>query len=103
MQTGADVNQASNAGDTPLIITTLTSTSEADQIGLVGRLLEARADEDRQDKNGNMVLHYAASWGRKDSVSLLIEAGAALDIENNEGAIAIDVVKDEEIAALLCE
>jgi ankyrin repeat protein len=103
MQTGAGVNQASNAGDTPLIIATLTSTSETDQIGLVGRLFEAGADEDRQDKNGNTTLHYAASWGRKDSMSLLIEAGAALDIEKNKGEMVLDAVKDEEIAALLRE
>lgn len=41
-------------------------------------LLEAGAAVDALDKNKNTALHYAAGYGRKDCVALLLEHGAAV-------------------------
>lgn len=41
-------------------------------------LLEAGAKVDALDKNKNTALHYAAGYGRKDCVALLLENGAAV-------------------------
>lgn len=41
-------------------------------------LLEAGAKVDALDKNKNTALHYAAGYGRKECVQLLLENGAAV-------------------------
>lgn len=41
-------------------------------------LLEAGAAVDALDKNKNTPLHYAAGYGRKECVGLLLEHGAAV-------------------------
>lgn len=41
-------------------------------------LLEAGATVDALDKNKNTALHYAAGYGRKECVTLLLENGAAV-------------------------
>lgn len=41
-------------------------------------LLEAGALVDALDKNKNTALHYAAGYGRKECVELLLENGAAV-------------------------
>lgn len=41
-------------------------------------LLEAGAAVDALDKNKNTALHYAAGYGRKDCVALLLKNGAAV-------------------------
>lgn len=41
-------------------------------------LLEAGATVNTLDKNKNTPLHYAAGYGRKECVKLLLEHGAAV-------------------------
>lgn len=41
-------------------------------------LLEAGATVDALDKNKNTALHYAAGYGRKECVALLLDNGAAV-------------------------
>lgn len=41
-------------------------------------LLEAGVKVDALDKNKNTALHYAAGYGRKECVALLLENGAAV-------------------------
>lgn len=41
-------------------------------------LIEAGAKVDALDKNKNTALHYAAGYGRKECVALLLENGAAV-------------------------
>lgn len=41
-------------------------------------LLEAYAKVDALDKNKNTPLHYAAGYGRKECVELLLKNGAAV-------------------------
>ncbi|KAF8398631.1 hypothetical protein HHK36_017562 [Tetracentron sinense] len=56
-------------------------------------LLEAGAMVDALDKNKNTALHYAAGYGRKECVALLLENGAAVTLQNLDGKTPIDVAK----------
>ncbi|KAG8473400.1 hypothetical protein CXB51_035696 [Gossypium anomalum] len=56
-------------------------------------LLEAGAKVDALDKNKNTALHYAAGYGRKDCVALLLENGAAVTLQNMDGKTPIEVAK----------
>ncbi|XP_052191970.1 ankyrin repeat domain-containing protein 2B isoform X2 [Diospyros lotus] len=56
-------------------------------------LLEAGALVDALDKNKNTALHYAAGYGRKECVALLLEHGAAVTLQNLDGKTPIDVAK----------
>ncbi|KVI10998.1 Ankyrin repeat-containing protein [Cynara cardunculus var. scolymus] len=55
--------------------------------------VEAGAKVDALDKNKNTALHYAAGYGRKDCVALLLENGAAVTLQNMDGKTPIDVAK----------
>lgn len=48
------------------------------QVKCAQALLEAGAKVDALDKNKNTALHYAAGYGRKECVALLLENGAAV-------------------------
>lgn len=56
-------------------------------------LLEAGAKVDALDKNKNTALHYAAGYGRKECVALLLHNGAAVTLQNMDGKTPIDVAK----------
>ncbi|MBA0820807.1 hypothetical protein Gohar_019660 [Gossypium harknessii] len=67
-------------------------------------LLEAGAAVDALDKNKNTALHYAAGYGRKDCVALLLKNGAAVTLQNMDGKTPIDVAKlndQHEVVKLL--
>ncbi|KAL0454440.1 UNVERIFIED_CONTAM: Ankyrin repeat domain-containing protein 2B [Sesamum latifolium] len=67
-------------------------------------LLEAGAKVDGLDKNKNTPLHYAAGYGRKDCVELLLKNGAAVTLQNLDGKTPIDVAKlnnQNEVLTLL--
>lgn len=48
---------------------------------------------DAVDKNNNTALHYAAGYGRRECVELLLKNGAAVTAENSDGKTPIDVAK----------
>ncbi|CAN1305156.1 Ankyrin repeat domain-containing protein 2B [Linum perenne] len=54
---------------------------------------DAGALVDALDKNKNTALHYAAGYGRKECVALLLENGAAVTLQNMDGKTPIDVAK----------
>ncbi|KAF8377984.1 hypothetical protein HHK36_031373 [Tetracentron sinense] len=67
-------------------------------------LLEAGAVVDALDKSKNTALHYAAGYGRKECVALLLENGAAVTLQNLDGKTPIDVAKlnnQQEVLKLL--
>jgi len=57
-------------------------------------LLEAGADPDAvtPDK-GESALHIASRSGKLDIIEILADAGASLDLENNEGETALEIVE----------
>ncbi|TMX04179.1 hypothetical protein EJD97_011047 [Solanum chilense] len=67
-------------------------------------LLEAGAEVDALDKNKNTALHYAAGYGRKECVALLLKNGEAVTLQNLDGKTPIDVAKlnnQNEVLTLL--
>ena len=52
-------------------------------------LLNAGADVDAKDADGNTPLHYAV-WGREDVVTLLLRHGADMSLKNKDGYTAED-------------
>ncbi|CAI9303564.1 unnamed protein product [Lactuca saligna] len=70
-----------------------TRKMEAYQVKCAQILVEAGAKVDALDKNKNIALHYVASYGRKECVSLLLDNGAAITLQNMDGKAPINVAK----------
>ena len=54
-------------------------------------LIQANANLDIKDNDGNTPLHLASRYGLDKNVEMLIKAGANLDILNNKNQTAEDV------------
>ena len=64
--------------------------------------LDAGADVDARNENGDTVLHLAASRGLDDVVALLVERGAAIDARNKNGQTPLSLAGGG-VAVLLVE
>ncbi|MDX1614897.1 MAG: ankyrin repeat domain-containing protein [Candidatus Promineifilaceae bacterium] len=64
-------------------------------------LLEAGADPNLQNDIGNTALHQAAKWARTETIPILVEHGASLDIENMRGETPIDVATGDRTMDML--
>jgi ankyrin repeat protein len=67
----------------------------------VRRLHAARIDIDNQNDTGATALMYAASSGKPEMVSLLLEFGANARLKNLDGAIAGDMAATLDCLRLL--
>ncbi len=97
---GANLDiQTTDQGLTPLM-RALESDSNSVFIETITSLLEGGTDPNVQDINGNTALHYAVRFGRDYAISLLIEHGATLDLQNNDNQTAYDIAiaKDNRTA-----
>ncbi|KAM7494694.1 hypothetical protein LguiB_029303 [Lonicera macranthoides] len=57
-------------------------------------LLDARAEVDHLDMNNkNTLLHYAAAFGGRESVELMLENGALVTLKNLDGMTPVDLAK----------
>ncbi|KAM7491815.1 hypothetical protein LguiA_034736 [Lonicera macranthoides] len=57
-------------------------------------LLDARAEVDLLDMNNkNTLLHYAAAFGGRESVELMLENGALVTLKNLDGMTPVDLAK----------
>lgn len=54
--------------------------------------LDAGLSIDAQTIAGNTPLHYACMWGALDTLAILIDRGAAMNITNNADKSALDVM-----------
>jgi len=71
--------------------------SNREPVAAMRVLLEAGADPDAvTPDDGESALHMAAEGGLSDIVDLLAEFGASLDLANNEGKTALDIVEAME-------
>ena len=68
----------------------LHDASSAGDDTLVRELLAAGAEPDKyKDSWGDSALSEAARWGRDSTVSILLQAGANLNIQNDNGRTAL--------------
>ena len=116
---GADPLLANSTGDTPLLAASgLVIEKPGESPGTpeevaaaVKFLLDRGADATTIDADGNTALHGAAVWGSNEAVTMLVAAGAKLDVKNArgltpwriaEGAVFEDaVLAQPQTAALL--
>ena len=83
-----DPNLKNGNGDSLLYV----ASGAKGGIDVVRLLLLGGADPDAISRQGRTALHTAAGWCNTDIVAALLESGARVDIKNDEGKLAIDVV-----------
>ena len=85
LKTGADPNEETGGGRTPLHSAALSERQ--DRAKIVDALLKAGADPDASDEDGWTPLHVAAGAedGNPGSVKLLVAAGADLNAQDEPG------------------
>ena len=116
---GADPLLKNSTGDTPLLAASGLviekpgeSPGTPDEVAAAVKfLLERGADATTVDDDGNTALHGVAVWGSNEAVTMLVAAGAKLDVKNKrgqtpwriaEGAVFEDaVLAQPQTAALL--
>jgi ankyrin repeat protein len=116
---GADPLLKNDTGDTPLLAASglvIEKPGESpgtpeEAAAAVKFLLELGADATTVDDDGNTALHGIAVWGSNEAVTMLVAAGARLDVKNArgltpwriaEGAVFEDaVLAQPQTAALL--
>lgn len=93
---GAEINATKYRNITPLHL----AVGCKDTVAL---LLEKRANPNLCDRKGFSPLHYAVNAGKKDSVLLMVKAGADPMIKTEEGETAFDLTSDPDILEVLTE
>jgi hypothetical protein len=93
-----DSGDSSNGdSDTVAPDTSLTDAAVSGNVEAVRQHIEAGTDlNERNPGSGATALIAAASFGQNETATLLIEAGADLEVKNNEGSTALHT------AAFLC-
>jgi ankyrin repeat protein len=89
---GADVNAASNSGQT-----TLSESAYWGHLKIVNLLISAGADVNIQEIDGTTLLMKALMFasGRLDIVKVLVNAGAEPNIRNNAGKTALSIALEK--------
>lgn len=80
VKAGADVNEASSTGRTPLFIHT-----QMNRIGAIRVLLQAGANPNLQAKDGSSAIYTAAREGRLYALQLLVKYGGKTTVRLNNG------------------
>lgn len=99
LELGADPFVGNVDGDSPLMVAAGVGVySQGESPGLpeesadaVKMLLDLGAPVDEVDKNGETVLHGPAWRGSNEAVTLLVNAGAKLDVRNNRGWLPLTI------------
>lgn len=82
---GADANQPTKGGMTPLMMLVSQNPSASS----VMHLIRAGAKIDMRDKHGNTVLHWATGFLQEPrdfkTIATLVQEGADIDAKNNDG------------------
>ena len=97
LKAGADPNIKQKDGDTPLLVWMKHRPSKEKSLYAVELLLKAGADPNIPDKDGNTALHLMKDWhwSRTGLFDLLIDFGADITTENNEGETPLQVAEKQ--------
>jgi len=98
---GARVNAPNASGCTPLALA--ASHGDAAEGSPLSLLLEHRADVSAADSRGNSPLHRAAATGHVDAVRSLLDLGAKIHCQNNDGATPVELAAEPGVNAALRE
>ena len=77
--------------------TALLEAARKNNQALISKLLDAGADIDAVDDEGNTVMHHMAHYMDSprfvEGINLLLDAGASIDVQNYEGDYPLDIAK----------
>ncbi len=96
LELGADPNEASNDGTTPLMAAASNGFPDA-----VKALIAAGADLDACDGHGRTALHHAIAWRDERSARTILKKGARYDIPDETGATAGEMAASAGMESLM--
>lgn len=93
LERGADVNKRSKQGESPLTLAVSCNVNET----IVKLLLNKGAKINKKIFDGQSILHFASRLGSMNSVCVLVEYGAEINFENDEGETPITCAGSIEV------
>ncbi|XP_054000411.1 KN motif and ankyrin repeat domain-containing protein 2 isoform X1 [Hylaeus anthracinus] len=84
-----DINQANVAGYTAVMLAALAEVRNSTHASVANRLFQLADVNIRAKLHGQTALMLAVSHGRKDMTQLLLDAGAAINIQDEDGSTAL--------------
>jgi ankyrin repeat protein len=94
---GVNVDYQDESGGTAL----MAAARKSHEPYYLKRLIAAHADVNRQDTAGYTALMWAVKWKNVEGAKMLLDAGAAVDMQNKFGQTAMDLAKSDSIKELL--
>ncbi|XP_035728522.1 KN motif and ankyrin repeat domain-containing protein 1-like isoform X1 [Vespa mandarinia] len=84
-----DINKANVAGYTAVMLAALAEVKNSTHASVANRLFQLADVNIRAKLHGQTALMLAVSHGRKDMTQLLLDAGAAINIQDEDGSTAL--------------
>lgn len=84
-----DINKANVAGYTAVMLAALAEVKSSTHASVANRLFQLADVNIRAKLHGQTALMLAVSHGRKDMTRLLLDAGAAVNIQDEDGSTAL--------------
>ncbi|KAI4478640.1 hypothetical protein M0804_011668 [Polistes exclamans] len=84
-----DINKANIAGYTAVMLAALAEVKNSTHASVANRLFQLADVNIRAKLHGQTALMLAVSHGRKDMTQLLLDAGAAVNIQDEDGSTAL--------------
>ncbi|CAH0562061.1 unnamed protein product [Brassicogethes aeneus] len=84
-----DINKPNNTGYTSVMLVSLAKVKSDTHANVVRRLFQLADVNIRAKQHGQTALMLAVSHGRLDMVSMLLEAGADINIQDEDGSTAL--------------
>ncbi|XP_014211758.1 uncharacterized protein LOC106641757 [Copidosoma floridanum] len=84
-----DVNKSNNAGYTPVMLAALAQVRNSTNASVIKRLFQMADVNVRARLHGQTALMLAVSHGRIDMTRLLLDAGAAINLQDEDGSTAL--------------
>ncbi|KAL2731967.1 KN motif and ankyrin repeat domain-containing protein 1 isoform X1 [Vespula squamosa] len=84
-----DINKANVAGYTAVMLAALAEVKNSTHASVANRLFQLADVNIRAKLHGQTALMLAVSHGRKDMTQLLLDAGAAVNIQDEDGSTAL--------------